>query len=709
MAIDPYATCPGGTGKKIKFCCQDLQNELGKLEQQISGQQLSAALDATRHLCEKYPQRACLLSYECLLELLTRDHEGFAKTAEQFIALQPQNPVALAYRAILAAQTGDLLETQNALQDALENSGPEVHARVYTALQIASEILLGFGQVIPARAYLTLMSILTKGQDENCAQRIMRLEQEQRISVLLKDMPSFRDAPRDAPYRQEFDAAMRNAGRGAWRLAAKQLQTLANKYAEEPAIGKNLAILHGFLGNYPEARAAWRAYADLDISEEEEIEAEAMAQIMIRDEAEGEVRDLLVTIPVLDFDGLESGLAGTRLAEKRPFDTLQFTQQNQVPPRAVYALFDRPRPESSNQIAREQIPMIVANAFLFGKETDQPARLEIEVLETHKDQVLSMLRSVAGANLGHELKEEQTGAASALELALSWQWRLPDKTGWRERVRLTTEQREHVLLEVWPKLKLPLLDNLTPNEAAADWNLRDRLQAAIMLLETTDSSDAAPATFAKLRQHLGLPHPQPIPPAEFDFTGERLFRYLYLDVEQLSPEQLQQSLERTLIAQFMPAAKRLALEAIRRQNIDPPELQLAAYQVMVRVSEDLDQALIYIDTGRKLAEKFKFSTAPWDLEELRIRLVRLEGAEVAQLIQHLSAAHSQEPGVGEQMYQLLASAGLIGPDGQLVGLPPPTGSSSVIVGADTGPGEGKLWTPESAAKSEGKSALWIPE
>ena len=30
MSLDPYAPCPGGTGKKIKFCCPDLVGDLEK-------------------------------------------------------------------------------------------------------------------------------------------------------------------------------------------------------------------------------------------------------------------------------------------------------------------------------------------------------------------------------------------------------------------------------------------------------------------------------------------------------------------------------------------------------------------------------------------------------------------------------------------------------------------------------------------------------
>ena len=39
MPIDPYSSCPGGTGKKIKFCCADLVGDLEQLEKLTEGEQ----------------------------------------------------------------------------------------------------------------------------------------------------------------------------------------------------------------------------------------------------------------------------------------------------------------------------------------------------------------------------------------------------------------------------------------------------------------------------------------------------------------------------------------------------------------------------------------------------------------------------------------------------------------------------------------------
>ena len=34
-SIDPYSPCPCGTGKKVKFCCPDLINELNEIQSML--------------------------------------------------------------------------------------------------------------------------------------------------------------------------------------------------------------------------------------------------------------------------------------------------------------------------------------------------------------------------------------------------------------------------------------------------------------------------------------------------------------------------------------------------------------------------------------------------------------------------------------------------------------------------------------------------
>src|SRR5690242_669737 len=101
MALDPYSMCPGGTGKKLKFCCSDLLHELGKIDHMLSAEQRQACVDYINQLEAKYPDRACLMTTKALvLHSLEQDDEAL-RTADKVLQTQPTNPVALAVRALV--------------------------------------------------------------------------------------------------------------------------------------------------------------------------------------------------------------------------------------------------------------------------------------------------------------------------------------------------------------------------------------------------------------------------------------------------------------------------------------------------------------------------------------------------------------------------------------------------------------------------------
>ena len=85
MAIDPYAACPGGKDKKIKFCCSDLVAELEQLDKLIEGEQISAALEKANRLDATHPGRACVLAAKTKLQLSARKFDEAEATNKAFL------------------------------------------------------------------------------------------------------------------------------------------------------------------------------------------------------------------------------------------------------------------------------------------------------------------------------------------------------------------------------------------------------------------------------------------------------------------------------------------------------------------------------------------------------------------------------------------------------------------------------------------------
>ena len=96
MSLDPYARCPCGSGKKLKFCCADLAGDIEKIHHMITGEQPHAALRHVEQALERLPGRASLLDLQAMLEVSLNELEKAETTVQVFLQAHPHNPSALA-------------------------------------------------------------------------------------------------------------------------------------------------------------------------------------------------------------------------------------------------------------------------------------------------------------------------------------------------------------------------------------------------------------------------------------------------------------------------------------------------------------------------------------------------------------------------------------------------------------------------------------
>ena len=173
MSIDAYTPCPGGTGKKVKFCCGgDFLAELQKIDRMLEGQQFLACLHYLEGLLgkERARPRACLLATKCLLLRLTDQFEAARQSAREFLAAYPDNQTALAEMAISTARE-NAPAAFDFLVSAMEAAAGEFEPRTYSALGQVAAVMLYADFVLPARALLRLQAD-TAPDDKQGAERI---------------------------------------------------------------------------------------------------------------------------------------------------------------------------------------------------------------------------------------------------------------------------------------------------------------------------------------------------------------------------------------------------------------------------------------------------------------------------------------------------------------------------------------------------------
>jgi tetratricopeptide (TPR) repeat protein len=711
MAIDPYSSCPCGSGKKVKFCCAALTDEMELIQKMLEGQQRVACLDHVESLDRKHPDQPFLLGVRSMLEIQLERFEDAEKTVRRFRETCPDNPIAWTETTLLRLTQGEIVEAVAALQQALRLSGTQLPMRAYEALGMLGGALVSVGSIFSGRAHLLLQAIIGRDQDRRAAEMLMRLNSAQEIPLLLRDQWYLQSAEDNAPWKEDYEAARALGERGRWAEAVEQFEAIREKAPRAPAVVRSLGILYGRLARDADAIKMLRKFATLDgCSLDDQVEAEALCQL-IDSEVEPDVYDVVTVVyPTNDEEALWGKLTSDPRISPVDVDLAQLSDEGEPPPRAAFVLTDRAMPDTGVDIASDAIPVAQGELFVFGKQTDCDARLEFIVTRNSGfDAAKATLSEVCGPVLGESIGEEVSEQVSIVQDEMSWHWRLPPDTPRDHYMQLMEGTQSHALLEKWPVLKMNLFGGSSAQEFAADPANNVKLLGAILLLEIGQMRGGA-FDFNQLRSKLGLPTAEVIDPQEINVSHVSAMRLGRLDFAKLDDDQIYAAYRRSESLGLASALDPLARQVIDRPSMKDKISPADAYGHLAQAAGATDEAIRHVESARKASTEEGRSCADWDLFELTIRIARRESDHVQRLIQHIEHDHMQEPDVGRALVGLLVNAGLINPDGSpTMG---PGGPTPEPVAASGGAESGGLWTPDSPAPSgDGgeKKVIWTPD
>jgi hypothetical protein len=713
MAIDAYTLCPGGTGKKIKFCCGDFLPELEKIDRMLEGEQYLACLKHVDRLLaeDRNRDRACLLAYRCELLWLTDQRQAARKAARAFLVKHPDNQIALAEAAIAAAET-DARAALDWQQRAMRAAAGHLADRTYYAMGTTAGAMLRAALPVPARALLRMQANIVR-EDERPRQLLGGLCRSPDLPLLLREDPPLEPSPSDVPWKSRFDEAMRLVGYGDWRTVVDRLTELAAETPGSTAVWRNLATVRGWLADNAGAIEALRKYAALRAVQEDgledAVEAEAAAMFLSDDPLGDRVGMFKLVWTVKDTERLQELLLSSPRWHSIPFDPARMSDGENPPPKGAYVLLDRPALDSAEGLSLATMPNLMGQGLLFGRQTDREARLEVlNVAADDLPAVSQMVRELAAETVEAGAKQDLLGQWSASQKLLRTAW-LPPRGATHEQLdALVAQHAREAILERWPDLKLGVLDGRSPREAAGDPKYRTRTMAAVMVLEHWTQGLPDGIDLGELRGRLGLPALGPIDTAKAKAAQLPLARLGRLGLEGLSDEELRTAYHRAAAYNIRAAVRKFAQAIIDRPSLAEADEYLDAFATLARTEDDISRAIEHIERGRRAAEKAGESSASWDLMELSFRVAAHDGQQVMRLIEHIQRHHIEEPGVGESLTQMLIDIGLLRPDGTPATLP--EAPEAAMAAAEAPAAEsGGLWTPDSAQPGSGGGKLWTPE
>ncbi|UUO06382.1 hypothetical protein M4951_23925 [Blastopirellula sp. J2-11] len=714
MSIDPYSNSPCGTNKKIKFYCPEMIPDLEKIERMLAGEQRVAALDVVQKLLERYPDHSVPLFYRTILQMQIGEEGKIAAAISEFLDKHPDNPAAHALYASHLSASGKPTEAVEELQTALELSPQQLHFTVYEALGAVGQGLLMDSKIPAARAHLMLQSSIAPEEDDMAMQLLMRINSSRELPSLLKTDPTLAECPSDFPKKDEFEAALVEAGAGRWRKAVSQFEQLKATAPRNTALLENLAVLSATLGyneaaiGYLHSYAAAAERSDFEAA----VEAESLAQLLSDDP--GPQYDMVtVPFPVQDLEVVLEKLRVDDRANVLPVDVSQLADGDSPPPKVAYWLLDRAVPESADGLTVDTAPNVLGEMLVYGKETDRDARVELSTMKNDKfDATIATLREICGDAIGAAGEEKKLGQIPMSEAVLTWSWRLPDSASAAQKQALTYERRRQALLESWTAQPQPSLGGKSPSEAVGDAAMRVKLAAAVLVLENAGQQQQWQFDFNELRTKLQLPTLDPLVGSQIEIDSLPSVRLYRVDPSTLDDTNLVKAYGRSVISAERAAIRIFAEALLSRESlagqIDKGEL----YGQLARNCGDPDLAIGYLKQAQAAAVADGQSPGMWKLAELGLRLERRESQESQMLLNDLTQNHMHEAEVARPLMQLLYQFGIIGADGRPTGMPPGGGGQPAPAPAPAA--GGGVWTPDNPsgaaapAGEEQKSKLWMP-
>ena len=432
MEIDSYQQCPCQSGKKIKFCCgKDLVSDLNAvLSKERAGQSI-AALEHLERTIEKVGPRECLLTIQTHVLISHGELEKAKESNQTLLSNHPAHITGMQQSALIALAEGDTDAAIAKLQDTMDAiTGNELPISLANAFRSVGIGLLNSGQLIAGRAHLQFASDLKDGQDEELQRMIYETYGFKGLPTVLKRSFNIAQPPaEDVEWHKKYVNVGRALARGQYRKALKFLNKIDANFPDEHIVVEAIAIVSGYLGMSDVLSERFRRLAQLpSCTPWEAIEAEMVAQAITTEPAVPEQRVLRMSFQLSDLPKVTELATSDGHLVSLPAD--QQDPFNEGPaPKQSYALLNKESIRTPEDLTIDNVPNVLSEIKLYGKQTDREARLELIVSDDHcKSESMTKLQEMLGDLLPSDPQETELGHVSVIDRVFRVDWHLPQGT-----------------------------------------------------------------------------------------------------------------------------------------------------------------------------------------------------------------------------------------------------------------------------------------
>ncbi len=619
--VEPYAPCPCGSGEKFKWCCHKVEDYAVRAQRLFDNGQIDASLIALDEGLRKNPDNAWLSLRKAIILARRNEFEPAKGLLRRVVQKRPNHVGAQAFLVRLVLLSEGASAGAGQLQQALGAVAAENRSTLWIAAEMVGGAMIEEDHLPAAIAHLVLAASLMPEDADSAVESTLRMiEANAGFSPWLRNPYELSPVPDgiDESKCHRFQEAIDWADEGRWAAAAARFDTLSAEGT--PESDRNLGLCRLWLGDDPGAVEALRRYTSWVGASPDNVDLEALCQI-IAPLADDEKVELLQWIwPVRDHDALMKALHDDPRARHdgrtpmEPDDPDSFEVD-------LFILLDKPAAEGQSVSDPTSLP-IIEGRVLVGRE--------IVALEAHDDGRLDRLaqrfKAIAGESIAPaHPRTKVLGESRRSALALRTEWLMPEGIGEDEMRRVERLERRRVLTQVWPETPMPYLGNRTPRQAAKDGDAALALRAALCQFEVGQEFFREDVDFTALRRELGIEPEPPIDPESVEIDQVHLARLHRVPAEKLDDDRLVALFIRSH-RYLMPQAMEQAAQAmVHRPELMDREGGPARFTVFADLAnlalsrQSREEAFTWVRRGRESDPDSRGANAPrWDMLEVRM-------------------------------------------------------------------------------------------
>lgn len=714
--LDVYQDCPCGSGKKLKFCCAAIAEDMVKIMNMQAHHQYQMALNALDAV-EKKPireawSRAWVKTTRATMLMGVKKTPEARTILQEVLAELPEHPFALALNALVALAVDMYPASMRAIYRAFQHSSDRYPTLVAQVTYTLANLLAVKGHLLAARQHL-LMAVRLKPDEDEFIQTLVEFEHNAAVPYPLRSEYTLNPFSGPDALRELHEKARNIAQQGCYSDAAKAFGQIARQQPNNAGLWWNIGLCHAWAGEDPLAAEAFRAASANEVDFETAVDCQVLARMLSAASSTAKLERLSSEYRVQSTSKLLTLLDAQEGFLRAPVSPEDLDEDDEVPA-AVYLLLDRnPKLIPDEQLTLDNLAREIGQVVIYdaGQEPDSKPQAFVSAMAGERfERINREFVAAAGSDVERLVESKPASVISTEILPLTFDGYVPPTCPASKRRQLDKARWQQVIHDIWPGVRQEALGNRSPLEAAGQPELRAALAAAIVALDIFCDRAGYPLDQDPLRSRLGLPAVQLLVPAEeLDVAHFSVLQIRRIAFGQLSDDQLLKITNRISRIGHRDLSYRAYSELLSRpalsEKIETPRIYLALANLS-RQRLNREEALAWLSKGKQEARTRQYpleQLITWELEELMLRHEEPGDPQIAELANRLWSYYAPKlPEFREIIITLLSEIGLPGPWQGATGISP--AGDTFAAGAAPA---GGLWTPEAQTAGQ-PSKLWLP-